>query len=283
MIKELFKRFDRLVLLQQSVFGLSWLLSAAIFAYLHSGKIPTEVTFLAVLGAFSSARLAGMCFNRYFDRFIDSKNPRTCNRPLPKGEISPLFCGLLGVCFLILFFTLCIYLEVASLSMGVVLLLVFYSLTKRFTTLCHMVLGFIQAFGPMLTWVVIAKEFQEPVLFLALALACTIGASDIIYACQDVVFDRREGLYSVPAKYGIEAALRVSCFLYCVSCASLLFFGYLLHLHVAYFLALVLIGGCFFLSFKIPDYDARFRFCNSVSGLILLSGALGELIWRALL
>jgi 4-hydroxybenzoate polyprenyltransferase len=170
------------------------------------------VEFLLVSVAMVAARTAAMSFNRYLDRAIDARNPRTANRPIPAGELSAtsvLVVGLVSLTVLVvaagLLNPLCLLLSPVA-----VIALVGYSYLKRFTWLCHFGLGFTDAIAPAGGWLAVDARFTLGMILLAAAVGIWIAGFDLIYACQDVDFDRREGLYSLPARFGIAKALLVA-------------------------------------------------------------------------
>ncbi len=196
---------QRLLLVKQTLFGLTWLCAGAFLPFLQK-DVPAFClsSWLLLIAAFISARFSGMCFNSYFDRAFDAKNPRTRDRPLPAGEISALACLLQAFMYLGLFFlaswsinSLC-----GLLSLAVGTSVVLYSLTKRITPLCHFALGIIYFFAPFCAWAAVTGEISPVPFLFGLALLLTIAASDIIYACQDIEFDQKIGLYSIPVLIG---------------------------------------------------------------------------------
>ncbi|HKZ71006.1 MAG TPA: UbiA-like polyprenyltransferase [Anaerolineales bacterium] len=172
--------------------------------------------FVWITVAMAAARTAGMSLNRLIDRHIDARNPRTAGRPIQAGKISSnavlvgalLSLGALAVAAWLLnpvaFF----------LFPGALVFLVGYAYTKRFTWLSHFILGFTDGLAPAGAWVAITGTFWRyadiPGWLLLFALTVWIGGFDLIYACQDVEVDRREGLHSVPARFGIAFALRLA-------------------------------------------------------------------------
>jgi 4-hydroxybenzoate polyprenyltransferase len=178
-----------------------------------------------ILLAMVSARSAAMAFNRVVDRRYDAENPRTKNRAIPAGLLSPGFaagfgvvmCGLLALAAWRLN-PLC--LKLAPLALFIVTL---YSFTKRFTALCHFVLGLSLAIAPVGAWIAIRPDaWAAPFPWLlGAALMFWIAGADILYACEDLEFDRSKGLRSVPAALGLKGALIVSAACHVVTVAAL--------------------------------------------------------------
>ena len=158
------------------------------------------------------ARNAAMAFNRYLDRKIDAKNPRTIVRDIPSGRISAKN-ALLFTCANCLFFVvatwfinpLCFYLSPVALS-----IILGYSFTKRFTALCHLVLGLGLSLAPIGAYLVVTGKFALLPLLFSFAVLCWVSGFDIIYALQDEEFDRAENLHSIPSYLGREKALTLS-------------------------------------------------------------------------
>ncbi|HYJ80444.1 MAG TPA: UbiA-like polyprenyltransferase [Longimicrobiaceae bacterium] len=205
--------YSNLVKLPHTVFAMPFALVGATLASYHHPVTLQQV--VLILAAFTSARFAAMGFNRIADRGIDERNPRTRLRELPAGRLSVrqavVSVVLASTAFLLaaaLLNPLC--LALAPLALGWVF---FYSYTKRFTRWAHLVLGFALAIAPVGAFLAVAGRWSaEPWALLALAGAvlCWVAGFDILYSLQDMEFDRREGLHSVPAALGAGGALAVS-------------------------------------------------------------------------
>ncbi len=231
--------YGRMIKLSHTVFALPFALAAAVLAA-DEGLRATQL--LWILVAMVGARSAAMGFNRLADQAIDAKNPRTASRELPKGVLARgevwafvILSSATLVLAAAMLNPLCLALSPLALA------IVFgYSYTKRFTTLSHLVLGLALGIAPVGAWLAIRGRFDLPPIVLALAVVAWVAGFDTIYACQDVDFDRREGLYSLPARLGVAGALRVARGLHVV-CVLLLGSIYLLApLHPVYLLG---IGG----------------------------------------
>src|ERR1700744_2728784 len=165
------------------------------------------------------ARNSAMAFNRYLDRDIDAKNPRTQKRDIPSGRISPAAALTFTIINCLLFITvtwfinpLCFYLSPVAL-----LVVLGYSATKRFTALCHLVLGLGLSLAPIGAYLVVTGAFNIIPLFFSFAVLCWVSGFDIIYALQDEEFDRNEKLHSIPAYVGKSTALNLSTLLHVLS------------------------------------------------------------------
>src|ERR1700748_2601748 len=197
------------------------------------------------------ARNSAMAFNRYLDRDIDAKNPRTKQRDIPAGRISPasaltftlINCGLF-IATTWFINPLCFYLSPIAL-----LVVLGYSATKRFTALCHLVLGLGLSLAPIGAYLVVTGHFAVTPLFFSLAVLCWVSGFDIIYAMQDEDFDKSEHLHSIPAYLGKVNALRLSTFLHVQSAAFVIMPIFYLHTGALYY-----VGIAFFCSMLIYQH-----------------------------
>ena len=187
--------FRKLILLEQTLFGLPWAFLGALMPYLSAPATArsSAAVWIWMTVAFSGARTAGMCFNRLTDREIDAANPRTQHRPLQIGEVTPRQVLVTALAALSLFFYSCWRLgSICQVLAPVVVLLIFtYAYTKRVTSLCHFVLGLVEFFVPVMATAAITHTVTPTALLLGFALFCWISGMDIIYATQDVCFDRQ--------------------------------------------------------------------------------------------
>lgn len=201
--------------------------------------------FLLVLLCMITARSAAMAFNRYLDRSFDAKNPRTAIREIPAGIISPnsglrftiLSCALFLVsCYFIN--RICFYLSPVALFV-----ILFYSFTKRFTPLCHLVLGLGLSLAPIGAYLAVTGRFDVlPVLF-SFAVIFWVSGFDVIYALQDVEFDQSQQLYSIPSVLGKTKALRVSELLHVLSAGCVIAAGIYGSFHLLYWGGIAVFTG----------------------------------------
>lgn len=187
------------------------------------------------------ARNSAMAFNRYLDRDIDAKNPRTQQRDIPAGRISASSALTFTIinCLLLVVTTwfinrLCFYLSPVAL-----LVVLGYSATKRFTALCHLVLGLGLSLAPIGAYLVVAGQFQLLPLFFSLSVLCWVSGFDIIYALQDEDFDRKENLHSIPSYLGKVNALRLSTFLHVLSALFIMLPAIYMPVGVLYYIGIV--------------------------------------------
>jgi 4-hydroxybenzoate polyprenyltransferase len=175
-------------------------------------RVPTLHQFVWITLAMASARTLAFAINRYADRVYDARNPRTVGRPIPSGRLSPGATLAYGGIALVLLIVAVWQLNELTLKLlpGAVILLVGYSYAKRFTWLSHWILGATDGLAPAGAWVAVRAAVDLPAWLLWLAVTVWIAGFDLIYACQDTEFDRREKLYSVPARFGNAVALRLA-------------------------------------------------------------------------
>ncbi|HMD83931.1 MAG TPA: UbiA-like polyprenyltransferase [Terriglobia bacterium] len=191
---------------EHSIFALPFALVGAMLA-VRGWPTWREVFWLLV--AMVGARSAAMTFNRIADRKFDALNPRTRMRALPAGRLTVRFaagftafsCGLLALAAWQLS---PLAFKLSPLAIAVLL---FYSYTKRFTLLSHLVLGIADGLAPIAAWIALRNNISLSVLLLGAAVAFWVGGFDLIYACQDIDFDRRTGIHSFPRRFGVAAAL----------------------------------------------------------------------------
>lgn len=209
-----------------------------LFSVKHTSWDVTFViqVFVLVVFCMITARSAAMAFNRYLDRSFDAKNPRTAIREIPSGIITAKNALIFTIACCILFIASTYFINTMVLCLSPVALFVilFYSYTKRFTALCHLVLGIGLSLAPIGAYLAVTAKFNLlPVLFSLIVLFWVSGF-DIIYALQDEVFDKENKLHSIPAMLGMTKALNVSRLLHII-CATLIFCtGFFFHFHIQY-------------------------------------------------
>jgi 4-hydroxybenzoate polyprenyltransferase len=198
---------------EHSVFALPFALTGALLAAratTHSW--PTLRQILWIIVAMVGARSAAMTMNRIADLRYDRENPRTASRALATGALSVSFAWAFTIAAAALLVVAAWQLNPLALKLSPVALaiLFLYSYTKRFTSLSHLVLGLCLGISPAAAWIAITGALDGRMLILCAAVTLWVGGFDVLYACQDVEFDRRAGLYSVPKRFGIPRALVIS-------------------------------------------------------------------------
>jgi 4-hydroxybenzoate polyprenyltransferase len=203
------RRWGELVTFSHTIFALPFAASAVVLALAEPHRPLTPLRLLAMLGCMVTARTSAMAFNRWADRDVDAKNPRTKGRPVPAGRTSPgealaLAIGS-GAAFCALAVTLGFWPSV--LAPPVLAVLLGYSLAKRFTWAAHAWLGLALALAPGGAWIAAGAAPSVGIVLLMVAVVTWLFGFDVLYALQDEAFDRAEGLRSVPARFGARRAM----------------------------------------------------------------------------
>lgn len=226
--------------LEHSLFALPFAYLGLFFA---EKKVPGFFLFFWITVAMVSFRTLAMGLNRLFDRVIDAENPRTQGRALPQKKIPAGFAWLAVLVSFIVFEwsafvlgTLCFWLSPVPVALALI-----YPLTKRFTWLSHFILGLILGIAPYGAWIASRQAFGWSPAFLTGGVLCWVGGFDMIYALQDMDFDRKRGLYSVPAKFGEANTLRITRILHGLAVLCWILAGFLNGAGLIYGLGLVLV------------------------------------------
>nr|WP_199082789.1 4-hydroxybenzoate octaprenyltransferase [Pedobacter sp. ASV19] len=237
------KKYFSLVLFAHSVFALPFAL-IGFFLGITTTNTPFHwLLFVLVLLCMVFARNSAMAFNRYLDRNIDAKNPRTKMRDIPAGKVSANEALIFVIINCILFMIttafinkLCFYLSPVALFV-----VLFYSYTKRITALCHMVLGLGLSLAPIGAYIAVTGHFGLVPVLYSFAVLFWVSGFDIIYALQDEDFDKEEKLHSIPAALGIRRALNLSVVLHVFSALCVILpvifvpFSWVYYIGVAFF------------------------------------------------
>jgi 4-hydroxybenzoate polyprenyltransferase len=237
--------YTRLVALPHTVFALPFALGCAAVAW-RSGAVPFSwLRLVLIIVAVAAGRTTAMAFNRIADRRFDAANPRTAKRELPSGKVSLAGAVTLAVTSALVFVAAAALLGRWPLILSPVALAILcgYSLAKRFTWAVHLWLGVALGGAPAGAWIAVTNRFGWAPLALGLAVAGWVGGFDIIYSCQDAAFDRAHRLSSIPARFGIANALRISRALHVAAVCGLVAFGLLAHLGVIYFVGVAAIAA----------------------------------------
>ncbi|HBV86377.1 UbiA-like polyprenyltransferase [Desulfosporosinus sp.] len=210
------KVFFEMIKLEHTIFALPF---AYLGGFLAANGVPPAMKLLWITLAMVGARTAAMSLNRLIDRHIDARNPRTAQRALPAGQLRVNEVYLYTVLsFLLLGISAYKLNLLALLLMPIaVFFLVLYSYTKRFTWACHLVLGISLGLAPAGAWIGVTGHWALAPVLLGLGVMTWVAGFDVVYACQDVEFDRKEGLHSIPAVFGIQRALEISTFLHIIA------------------------------------------------------------------
>lgn len=270
------KKFFSLVLFAHSIFALPFAMIGFFLGVTTSTQPFNWFLLLLVLLCMVFARNAAMAFNRYLDRDIDAKNPRTVMRDIPAGRVSANEALIFVIvnCLLFVIATafindLCLYLSPVALFV-----VLFYSYTKRFTALCHLVLGLGLSLAPIGAYIAVTGAFDIVPVLYSFAVLFWVSGFDIIYALQDEDFDRAEKLHSIPAALGITNALRLSVVLHICSAICVILpiffseFSFVYYIGVAFF--------CFMLTYQhllvkptdISKVDRAFATTNGYASVV---------------
>ena len=194
---------------EHSIFALPFALCGAMLA---AGGFPALHQLVWIVVAMIAARSAAMAFNRWADASIDAANPRTATRALPAGHLSPSFVATFVIVSSAIFIFAASQLNRLALMLSPVALavLLLYSYAKRVTRWSHLVLGFALGIAPAAAWIAVRGSLDPRILLLTAAVTFWVGGFDVLYACQDLDFDRQSGLHSIPRYVGIPAALWIA-------------------------------------------------------------------------
>lgn len=273
------KNYLKLVTFSHTIFAMPFALIGGSLGFKEKNFFELKVLLL-ILGCMVTARNAAMAFNRYIDRFFDAQNERTKIREIPSGVIHPhqaiifvIINSLMFITFTFFINSLCFYLSPVALTV-----ILGYSYTKRFTALCHMILGIGLGLAPVGAYLAVTNYFSLPIILLGFAVMFWVGGFDIIYAMQDVDFDKKQGLFSIPSWLGKNKALLLSKILHFFSASLILTFGILINAHFLYFLASV-----FFIGFLIYQHTlVKPNDLSKVNLAFFTANGMGSLIFGIL-
>ena len=221
------KQYLSLIKFSHTIFALPFALLGLFLGFFQTGKfVPDWIILIKVLACMVFARSAAMAFNRYVDRDIDRTNPRTAMREIPAGKIRPTQALFFVVLNVLLFIAttywinrICFYLSPIAL-----IVVLGYSYTKRFTFLCHLILGLGLSLAPIGAYLAVTGVFALVPVLYSLSVLCWVSGFDIIYALQDERFDAEHKLKSIPVQFGAKTSLRISSALHFI-CAILIIYA----------------------------------------------------------
>ena len=286
------KKYFSLVLFAHSVFALPFAM-IGFFLGVTTTTSPFKWTLLVmVLLCMVFARNAAMAFNRYLDRNIDAKNPRTQMRDIPAGRVSANEALIFVIVNCILFMVTTIFINPLCFYLSPIALFVvlFYSYTKRFTALCHMVLGLGLALAPIGAYIAVTGQFAVIPVLYSFAVLFWVRGFDIIYALQDEDFDRDEKLHSIPAALGIKNALKLSEVLHVLSALCVIVpiilapdnFSWFYYLGVAFFCSMLIYQHLLVKPNDISKVDRAFMTTNGFASVIFAACFLLDTLMRTL-
>jgi 4-hydroxybenzoate polyprenyltransferase len=288
--------FRKLTMLEHTLFGLPLALIGALLPFANpqfAGRLLSHewLPWAWILLAFAAARTSGMAFNRLIDKDIDALNPRTRERPLQKGEISPSQVAFIAWGGLVLFVFCCSQLNFLCflLSPLIAFLIWAYSYTKRFTALCHFVIGLIEFFAPIMGWIAVTGTWDIPPILMGAGVLFWISGMDIIYASQDVNFDREYRLHSMPVALGLRKSLLLARSLHALSVILFFLSGLAAGVNFIYYIGLGIVSGLFIYQHSlIKPRDLRhmkkaFFTCNSLIAITQCVFTFGAISWDVML
>ncbi len=282
------RNYLSLVVFAHTVFAMPFALTGFFLATEYSGFPFKWTTLLLVLLCMVFARNAAMGFNRWADRHIDGRNPRTTTREIPSGIISGkaalVFSILNGILFMVttgFLNPLCLYLSPVALAV-----ILGYSYAKRFTMLCHLILGLGLSLAPIGAYIAVAGQFHWlPLLFSGVVLTW-VGGFDVIYALQDEEFDKSNNLHSIPSHVGIKRALAWSVFFHSITFSLLTIiglaarFGYFFWIGAALFILLLIYQHRIVKPDNLSRVNRAFGTTNGIASVIFALFMMAELLIR---
>ena len=277
------RRFVSLVKLEHTVFALPYAYTGAILAL---GEVPSATQLLWITVAMVGARSLAMALNRLIDAAIDARNPRTARREIPAGLLTRSNVVAFAAASLIVF--LVAVWQLAPITRWLwpipVAGFVIYPYLKRFTWLCHPFLGVVDGLAPVGGWVAVTNHVDPTSFLLGGAVALWIGGFDIIYATMDLDIDRTQGLHSIPRRFGIATALRITRVFHLLSVLLLVWLGIALGLGPLYYLGVAVVAALLAYENSIVSaddlsrVDMAFLTMNGVIALVFLAGVLADAV-----
>ena len=275
-----------LVKFSHTIFAMPFALMAFVFALKSTEREFSWILLLQIIGCMVFARNVAMGFNRWTDWKIDRDNPRTASREIPAGKISPKSAIIFVIINALLFIAVSssINLLTAILSPVALAVVMFYSYCKRFTSLAHIVLGLSLGIAPSAAYIATTGTLTFAPCLISLLVLTWCGGFDIIYALQDLDFDRQNGLHSIPVRFGVKGALYISIALHAISIASLILFslycpqGWLLWIGEALFCGCIILEHILVTPTHQRSIGIAFGTLNGIASLTLATFTILQLI-----
>ena len=278
--------FMGLVKFWHTIFAMPFALMAFVFAVATTESNFDWWLLIKVVCCMVTARNVAMGFNRWADRKIDSQNPRTAMREIPQGKISPRAALIFVIVNAILFVVISATINslTAILSPVALAVVMFYSYCKRFTSAAHLVLGLALGIAPSAAYIAVTGTLTLAPCLLSLLVITWCGGFDIIYALQDVDFDKKSGLHSIPVRFGVAGAVYISIALHTVSILSLLLFalqcpqGWLLWIGVALFTLCIIFEHILVTPTKQRNIGIAFGTLNGIASTTLALFVIAQIV-----
>jgi 4-hydroxybenzoate polyprenyltransferase len=288
-MKQIFSKigdYMGLVKFSHTIFAMPFALMAFVFALKSTESEFSWILLLQIIGCMVFARNVAMGFNRWTDWKIDRDNPRTASREIPAGKISPKSAIIFVIINALLFIAVSssINLLTAILSPVALAVVMFYSYCKRFTSLAHIVLGLSLGIAPSAAYIATTGTLTFAPCLISLLVLTWCGGFDIIYALQDLDFDRQNGLHSIPVRFGVKGALYISIALHAISIASLILFslycpqGWLLWIGEALFCGCIILEHILVTPTHQRSIGIAFGTLNGIASLTLATFTILQLI-----
>ncbi|RZK80977.1 MAG: 4-hydroxybenzoate octaprenyltransferase [Pedobacter sp.] len=283
------KKYFSLVLFAHSIFALPFAMIGFFLGVTTTNHPFNWLLLVLVLLCMVFARNSAMAFNRYLDRDIDARNPRTQMRDIPAGKISANSALLFVIINCVLFITTTAFINTLCLYLSPVALFVvlFYSYTKRFTALCHFILGLGLALAPIGAYIAVTGEFNIVPVLYSFAVLFWVSGFDIIYALQDEDFDKSEKLHSIPAALGRRNALHLSIVLHVCSALCVILpmffttFSFIYYIGVTFFCTMLIYQHLLVKPNDISKVNKAFATTNGYASVVFAVCFLLDAIFRS--
>ncbi|RYE58114.1 MAG: 4-hydroxybenzoate octaprenyltransferase [Sphingobacteriales bacterium] len=281
------KKYFSLVLFAHSIFALPFAMIGFFLGVTAVNAFSWSLLVLVLL-CMVFARNSAMAFNRYLDRHIDAKNPRTQMRDIPSGKVSAHEALIFVIVNCLLFIITTAFINHLCLILAPVALFVvlFYSYTKRFTALCHLVLGLGLSLAPIGAYIAVTGQFSIVPLLYSFAVLFWVSGFDIIYALQDEDFDRDQKLHSIPAALGVKNALKLSVILHVFSALCVILpilfasFSWIYYIGVAFFCLMLIYQHLLVKPNDISKVNRAFATTNGFASVIFAACFLLDTFFR---
>ena len=285
------KNYLSLVKFSHTIFAMPFALIGFVLGvrdqFIHQTSVDQVwLKFILVLVCMITARSTAMAFNRYLDRHFDKLNPRTAIREIPAGIIKAekalIFIGINMAVFIIATYfinAICFYLSPVALFV-----ILFYSYTKRFTYLCHLVLGIGLSLAPIGAYLAVTGSFDVLPLLFSFAVIFWVSGFDIIYALQDIDFDQSQSLYSIPSQWGLKQSLSISRVLHVLSASFVIAAYFVGGFHFLYlFGLLIFIGMLIYQQSIVKPHDLSkvnlaFMTANGIASIVFSVFVIGAML-----
>jgi 4-hydroxybenzoate polyprenyltransferase len=283
------KIFLEMIKFEHTLFALPFAYMGAVLSSVYVfDRLPSWSELGWITLAMVGARTAAMGLNRVIDRTIDAKNPRTENRAIPAGLLSSLEVWLFIVISFVLLFVATSNLNPLSMKLLpiAVIFLVGYSYTKRFTWACHIILGLTIGLAPLGAWVAVTGQIDITTIIFYLAVALWTAGFDVLYACQDINFDRKEGLHSIPSRFGITRALWIARGFHTITAVGLFSLIWLADLSWLYIVGMIIAYIILFYEHRLVSpndltrLNTAFFTMNGVLSVVLFTFTIVDLVVR---